>query len=358
MAQSPIQPYAAVHEHPNGPGDARPTALQIIKDEDLTMNWDKDNITILITGGSSGIGVETARALHHTGAKIFITTRDVSKAECVCDDILASSPSSKPIGIIEMDLDSLASVRRGAEKFLKEGGGRLNILINNAGVMAAPKGMTREGFETHIGVNHLAHFLLTKLLLPSLIASSSREFPSRVVNVASMGHWHQNGGIGAPGILEDLLYYEKGEYEPMLAYGRSKHANILHAVGIESRYGSKANPEKPIQAFSLHPGGITTELWRHMGGARVVDEHLSDHRSIWKNIEQGAATSVWCAVAAVWNGREGGRYCEDCGESWPSAYTSTETWVPGTSGYAPWAYDGVAGERLWSVSEEAVREFL
>lgn len=127
MTHQTIEPYASVHAYPQGPGDARPTALQIVKDEDLLMKWSEK--TILITGGSSGIGVETARALHHTGAKIFITARDRAKAEKVRDDVLASSPSKKDIGIICMELDSLASVEAGAEAFLKQTS-KLNILIS------------------------------------------------------------------------------------------------------------------------------------------------------------------------------------------------------------------------------------
>jgi NAD(P)-dependent dehydrogenase (short-subunit alcohol dehydrogenase family) len=340
-----IQPYAEVHANPQGPGDARPTALQIIEDEGLIMKWtDK---TIMITGGSSGIGIETARALHYTGAQIFITTRDLAKAEKVCEDILASSSCKKQIGIIEMELDSLASVTAGVQDFLSQSV-QLSILINNAGVMAAPKGKTVGGFETHMGTNHFSHFLLTKLLLPTLVASSTASFPSRIINVASMGHWHQEGGLGAPGVLDDLSF-DTIPYQPMVAYGRSKHANILHASAIERRYGS--DPLHPVHAFSLHPGGITTELWRHLGSAPHSPE--SEHFKKWKSPEQGAATSVWCAAAKVWDGRAG-RYCEDCGESAPSSYKTRAEWVPGTPGYAPWAYDSGAEQKLWALSEKAI----
>jgi hypothetical protein len=128
----PIAPYASVHISPKGPGDSRPTALQIIKDENLINKW--ANKTVLITGGSSGIGVETARALHATGARIFITTRDMAKAEAVVRNILETSPSTTPIEIIHMELSSLESVRAGAEDFLKRSD-RLNVLVNNAGMV-------------------------------------------------------------------------------------------------------------------------------------------------------------------------------------------------------------------------------
>lgn len=205
-----------------------------------------------------------------------------------------------------------------------------------------------------MGTNHFAHFLLTKLLMPTLIASSMTEAPSRVVNIASMGHWHQEGGLGAPGVLDDLAY-DGTEYNPMAAYGRSKHANILHALGIQIRYGE--DPQRPIYAFSVHPGGITTELWRHLGENAVPDKTAQEHWKIWKNVEQGAATTVWCATSKVLESRPG-VYCEDCGVSRPSEYGSRAEWVPGTPGYAPWAYDADAERQLWQISEEAVIKFV
>jgi NAD(P)-dependent dehydrogenase (short-subunit alcohol dehydrogenase family) len=335
---SRIAPYAAVHKSPKGPGDARPTAMQIIKDENLIGQW--SDKTALITGGSSGIGVETARALHATGARVFITTRDMAKAQAVVKDILSTSPSKVEIEIIHMELGSLASVRVGAAEFLARSN-RLNILINNAGVMASPEGRTKDGFETHFGTNQLSHFLLTKLLLPTLRASSSRAFASRVVNVSSMGHHYAVGGL-TPSALADLDF-SKSPYDPWVAYGRSKLANTLHANQIERLYGS--SPAGAVHAFSLHPGGITTELWRHLDS----NTPESDFGNIWKNAEQGAATTVWCATAAAWEGRSG-RYCEDCAESAPDA----EGAKMGDPGFAPWAYDQAAEERLWEVSEEMV----
>jgi NAD(P)-dependent dehydrogenase (short-subunit alcohol dehydrogenase family) len=312
--------------------------MQIIKDENLIGKW--SDKTAFITGGSSGIGVETARALHATGARVFITTRDVAKAKAVVKDILSASPSKVEIEIIYMELDSLASVRSGAADFLSRSN-RLNILINNAGVMASPKGKTKDGFETHFGTNQLSHFLLTKLLLPTLQASSSRTSASRVVNVSSMGHHYATGGL-TPSALADLDF-SHSPYDKWVAYGRSKLANTLHANQIERVYG--ASPEHAVHAFSLHPGGITTELWRHLDG----NTPENDFGNIWKNAEQGAATTVWCATAAAWEGMRG-RYCEDCAESAPDA----EDGKMGDPGFAPWAYDQAAEERLWEVSEEMV----
>jgi NAD(P)-dependent dehydrogenase (short-subunit alcohol dehydrogenase family) len=336
----PMAPYEVAHKSPQGPGDARPTALQIIADEKLTGKW--TNKSILITGGSSGIGVETARALHTTGARIFITTRDMAKAEKVREDILSTSPSKIPIEIIHMQLDSLASVRAGAADFLSKSS-RLNILINNAGVMASPEGKTQDGFELQMGTNHLSHFLLTKLLLPTLRASSTPAFASRIINVSSMGHHYAVGGLNEEALSD--LNFKKTPYDPWLAYGRSKLANILHANQIERLYGS--DPEHPIHAFSLHPGGITTELWRHLNNQTPE----SNFQASWKSIEQGAATTVWCTSAAVWEGKKGA-YCEDCRESFPDR----EGYQRGDPGYAPWAKDEAAEKGLWEVSETLVDE--
>jgi NAD(P)-dependent dehydrogenase (short-subunit alcohol dehydrogenase family) len=169
--------YHAVHQTPNGPGDARPTAIQIVEDEGLVGKL--SDKTMVVTGCSSGIGVETVRALHKTGATLFATARDLEKLKNVVDEIVASDPSNKaPIHIIEMELSSLASVRKAAEEILAKSNGKVNILVNNAGVMACPEGRTEDGFETQFGVNHLAHFLLFEILKPALLASSTPNFQS------------------------------------------------------------------------------------------------------------------------------------------------------------------------------------
>lgn len=337
-----IAPYADVHRRPQGPGDARPTAMQIVDDENLINKW--QDKTVLITGGGSGIGVETARALHATGAQVFITTRNLAQAKEVCDHIIKTSPSKRPIEVLYMDLSSLTSVRDAAAEFLRRSN-RLNILISNAGVMGAPFGKTADGFEVHFGVNHLSHFLLTQLLLPTLIASSSPSFASRVVNVSSMGHHHSPGGLSDPAVWQNINF-EKTPYDARIAYGRSKTANILHANQIERLYGS--DPNHAVHAFSLHPGGITTNLWRHYGAS--PEENYKN--GIWKSPEQGAATTVWCAVADIWEGKSG-RYCEDCQESFPDPPNRKME----ERGYAPWTRDKKAEERLWAESEKMVEKW-
>ncbi|PYH29646.1 short-chain dehydrogenase [Aspergillus neoniger CBS 115656] len=308
--------YAAAHQSPQGPGDARPTALQIIKDQNLE---DKlSDKTILITGCSSGLGVETARALHITGATLYLTVRDVKKAEANLGD-LAKSPR---VHFLHLELNTLDS---------------LNILIENAGVMACPEGRTIDGFETQIGSNHLAHFLLFYLLKPTLLASSTPEFNSRVVILSSAAHRISSVHL-------DNLSLE-GEYEPWKAYGQSKTAGIWVANEIERQYGAQG-----LHAFSLHPGGINTDLQRHTSQEQQTawsqDETLI---KIFKSPQQGAATTVLAAVAKELEG-QGGKYLEDCQISEPYD-PSNGLWGPG---YASWAYD-VDGERkFWKLSLELV----
>src|ERR1700712_1966197 len=198
-----MSPYAAAHSSPSGPGDSRPTALQIIEDEGL--EGQLVGKVILVTGCSSGIGIETVRALHATGATIFATVRDLAKGQTVVNQILASEPNNKaPIHLIKMELDSFDAINASAKEVLQKTT-TLNILINNAGVMHTPEGRTKDGFETQFGTNHLGHFLLFQLLKSTLLASSTPPFPSRVVSVASFGH-------RASPIRFDDINFEKEKY--------------------------------------------------------------------------------------------------------------------------------------------------
>lgn len=289
---------------------------------------------VLITGCSAGIGVETARAMKATGAHVFATARDLVKGQKALADILEPGK----LDLLLVDLNSLASVRNFTAEFLEKSGGKLNILINNAGVMATPEGRTVDGFEMQFGTNHLAHFLLFQLVKPALLASSTPEFNSRVVNLSSTGHRYTE-------IHFDNLTLE-GEYNPQAAYGQSKVANIYMANEIERRYSRLG-----LHAFSVHPGGIwegsglqkhvphLVEQWSKMPG---VAEHT-------KSQKQGAATTVWAAVAKVWEGK-GGKYLEDCQISPPckEGYTFLDM------GFEKWAYDQKQAERLWKVSNELV----
>ncbi|KAK1055889.1 hypothetical protein LTR74_015322 [Friedmanniomyces endolithicus] len=330
---TPFLPYAAVHKQTNGPGDARPTSLQIIEDSHLVGKLSSK--TILITGCSAGIGVDTARALYETGAQLLLTARDIPKLTKIIDDIVANATHNKSgprPEAIEIHLDSLASVRQGAETVKSKSGGKLNILIANAGVMAAPLGKTADGFESQIGTNHFAHFLLFQLLKPSLLQTAKESGTlSRVITVSSSGH-----------------HKDPSSYNKWLGYGQSKTANVWMANAIHRRYADKG-----LIGLSLHPGAIlTTDLKRHMvpeDYAPFGDMALFEKMS--KSASQGAATTVWAAVSPHFDDiANGGRYLDDVGESGPVP----EGAGVGDGGYAGWAYEAEGEERLWGVSCRAV----
>ncbi|OQN96817.1 hypothetical protein B0A48_17377 [Cryoendolithus antarcticus] len=337
--KSPYQPYASVHQKTNGPGDARPTALQVVKDENA-IGAHRGRV-FLITGTSSGIGVETARALYETGATLYLSARQIPKLEKVVDDIVANGKLEgvpRP-EILEMHLDSLDSVRKAAEEF-KGRSDRLDVLICNAGVMAAPYSTTQDKLETQWGTNHAAHFLLFQLLKPLMLATAAKSGQdARVVTTSSVGHRY--GGVR----LDDINW-EDGSYDKWKAYGQSKTSNIYMANAIDRRYGSKG-----LHATSAHPGGIMTELTRHTSPddwarAGLDMEALAP---VFKSPEQGAATQTWAAIAKHFDGH-GGVYLEDVGE----AGAATETAASIAPGYAGYAYDEEAEEGLWKLSCKVV----
>lgn len=326
----PSTKYAHLHENVTGPGDARPTAQQIITDNALEGKLaDK---TMLITGCSSGIGIETARSLSSTGATLFLAVRNIPKAESALKGILEPGR----VELVEMDMESLASVNAAAEDVRKRCNGRLNVLIGNAGVMAIPElTKTKDGFETQFSVNHLAHFLLFNRLKDLLLKSSTPEFNSRVVMLSSSGH-------RASGIKVGDYGFEKpeNEYSAFIAYGQSKTANIYMANEIERRYGARG-----LHANSLNPGGI------HTGLQAYIPDDVQVHWWKWpgcKSLEQGAATTVVAAVAKDWEG-VGGKFLEDCQE----AEKCTEM-VPTAPGYVPHAFDEALEKQLWADSLKMV----
>ncbi|KAL2828308.1 hypothetical protein BJY01DRAFT_240962 [Aspergillus pseudoustus] len=303
--------YAAVHNSPKGP--------------DQTLEEKLSDKVILITGCSSGLGVETARALYVTGATLFLTVRSVKKAEANLGDIVGSDR----VHLLHLDLNSLESVRSCADEF-KSKSKTLNILIENAGVMACPESRTADGFELQFSSNHLSHFLLFYLLKPVLLASSAPDFNSRVAIVSSSAHRMSSINFNNINL--------EGEYEPWKAYGQSKTASIWTANEIEERYSSQG-----LHAFGLHPCAIQTDLLRHVPGDQKAswdgDEGLVNY---WKSPTQGAATTVWGAVAKELEG-QGGKYLDDCQVAGP--YDPNKgTWGPG---YAPWAFDAGGQMRLW-----------
>lgn len=336
--------YQETFINPRGPGDARPTALQIVEDEGL-IDQLNDKVAF-ITGANQGIGLETARALHATGATVFLGVRDLEKGQQAVNDILSSNSSrggkQEALHLVELSLDSLESVRSAAKAFLAKSPNRLNILILNAGVMAPPLGRTKDGFETQLGVNYLSHFLLFQLLKPALLASSTASFNSRVVALSSMGH--RVGGVR----FDDLNFEAEGSYDPWAAYGQSKTAAIYLIAEVERRYAARG-----LHALAVNPGGISTNLGQYLP-AEYLKQAAEDRESqrYMKSPQQGAATTVWAAISKALEGR-GARFLANCAEQGP-AEPSTSPLSMVDSGYAPWAFDGEKAARLWKASVEMV----
>ncbi|KAH7346014.1 short-chain dehydrogenase/reductase-like protein [Pyrenochaeta sp. MPI-SDFR-AT-0127] len=336
-----VAPYAHLHARPAGPGDARPTALQIIEDESLVDSW-PDRV-IIVTGASSGIGLETARALYATGATVYLAVRSQSKGEKAKASILKNSSAQGQIRILEVSLDDCASVREAVATFLAQSD-RLDILINNAGVTTETFQTTIDGFELQFGTNHLGHFLLTSLLLPTIVKSATPNRASRIINVASASH---NMYADSQIDLTDIDWSKRG-YDPLKAYGAAKTANILHANYLNRLYGS--DPENPVHALSLHPGAIMTALLA--SSSKEAQATFEMYRDFFKSPEQGAATTIWCATAKQLEGK-GGLYCEDCGLAEPAKIIDGER--RRDAGYAPWAQgDYAAEEALWKLSTKLV----
>lgn len=311
------------------PFGMRSTALEVVAGHDLSGK------TALVTGASSGIGVETARALLSAGAEAILAVRDPQKGEAVAHE-LRESTGNRNAHVIELDLSSLESVRKAAEHVLSRWA-HINILVNNAGVMATPFSHTAEGFEMQLGTNHLGHFLFTVRLIPALRAAA----PSRVVVVSSIGHRRSDVHF------EDLNYSSR-PYDKMEAYGQSKTANVLFAVGLTQLYGAEG-----ITASALHPGGILTGLQKFVSEeeARAMGwmDEQGNLNPLFKTIEQGASTSVWAAVGKELEGI-GGLYLENCQEALPVDPNQPYS----GSGYKPYARDPEHAGRLWKVSEELV----
>jgi NAD(P)-dependent dehydrogenase (short-subunit alcohol dehydrogenase family) len=292
---------------------------------------------VLVTGVSAGLGDETARALVAHGAHVVGAARDLDKARAATGHISAL-PQGKNLEFVELDLASLASVRACADALVKAGR-PFDLVIANAGVMACPKGMTADGFETQFGTNHLGHFVLVNSI------ASLMKPGARLVNLSSSGHRYSDVDLDDPN-------FERTTYTEFGAYGRSKTANILFAVEFDRRHRGRG-----VRATAVHPGGIQTELGRYMTAEVLQGLIDSINRSQppgaapfkWKTIPQGAATSVWAGVVAPAE-EVGGRYCEDC---------HVAELVEGSDirgGVRSYALDPEHAKALWAKSEEMTGE--
>jgi len=292
---------------------------------------DLDGKRVLVTGGSGGLGAETARALASRGARVVLTARDLAKGEAAAKAIREST-GNQDIEVEDLELASLESVRAFAERFLARHDA-LHVLVNNAGVMACPFARTQDGFELQFGTNHLGHFLLAGLLAPALL----RGAPARVVSLSSRGHQQ------SPVVFDDVTF-ERRPYDKWAAYGQSKTANVLLAVELERRLGARG-----VHAYAVHPGVILTELSRHMEPEDYdhIRKRAPGGKLQLKTVEAGAATSVYAATAPELEGR-GGLYLEDC-------HVAQVNDAEGAGeGVRSYALDPDAARRLWSVSEELV----
>lgn len=298
--------------------------------DEVLAGKDMAGLTVFITGANSGLGQETARAMAACGAHIIMAGRDSAKLDEAVAAIRAQHPDAS-LDTIICDLGNLASIRACGDEARKRFTA-IDLLINNAGVMACPLMHTADGFEMQFGTNHLGHFALTAELLPLIEAGNAK----RIVNLSSRGHHF------APVDLDDPNFTER-PYDPWQSYGHSKTANILFTVGLEARFAAKG-----IHAYAVHPGGIRTNLGRHMTeemtAALIERVTKSDSGFAWKTIPQGAATSCWAATAPELEGT-GGVYCEDCHVAAVDNQSSE-------GGVRSYALDPAAAERLWTLSEQ------
>src|ERR1700736_2332722 len=299
---------------------------------------------ILVTGVSAGIGVETARSLAVHGAHVVGAARDLTKAETATAQVRTDAAKrGGNFELVELDLANLKSVRACADGLLAKGE-LFDVVIANAGVMATPFGHTAHGFETQFGTNHLGHFVLVNRIAALMGAGS------RLINLSSSGHRYSNVDLDDPN-------FERTPYEPFIAYGRSKTANILFAVAFDERHR-----ERGVRAAAIHPGGIQTELGRYVDPTRLqsIIEQMNQQLAAegkapfqWKTIPQGAATSVWAGVVAPTD-EVGGQYCENCHVGHVVADDVIISAI--SEGVRGYALDSPTAAALWKKSEEMVGE--
>ncbi len=282
-----------------------------------------DGAIAVVTGGYTGVGLETTRALAAAGATVVVPARTPGKAS-------AALAGMDGVELESLDLGDPASIDAFAARFVASGL-PLHMLVNNAGIMATPLVRDARGFESQLATNHIGHFQLTLRLWPAL----RRADGARVVSLSSRGHARSPVDFDDP-------HFERRPYDKWLAYGQSKTANALFALALDAR-----GEAHHVRAFSVHPGAIaTTDLMRSMSEEeRRAAIAAATGVSSFKNEEQGAATSVWCATSAQLDGR-GGVYCEDVdiAEAVPADFA-------GLRGVRPWAADPDLAERLWVLTE-------
>ena len=307
------------------PFGSESTAADVIAGVDLSGK------TAIVTGASSGIGVETARALAGAGAAVTLAVRDTAAGDRVAAEIRAGTGNTS-VSVGALDLSDLTSVAA----FVRAWTGPLDILVDNAGVMAIQElTMSPSGNEMQFATNHLGHFALAVGLHDALADAGS----ARIVSVSSSGH------LRSPVVFDDIDFAFR-DYDPFGAYGQSKTANVLFAVEATRRWADHG-----ITSNALMPGGILTPLQRHLPPdyGKQAEERFRKAGSRLKTVEQGAATSVLLAASPLLDGI-GGRYFEDCNEA-PVVHRRSETTI---AGVAPYALDPANAERLWELSSKLI----
>jgi len=309
--------------------------------DDVLAGMDLSSKRVLVTGGASCIGAETVRAMAAKGAQVIIAARNLDAAGEVKASVVATT-GNENIDVMFLELGSLAKIRASAAEFLARYES-LDILINNAGIMACPHGQTEDGFELQFGSNHIGHFYFTQKLMPALLKAGS----ARVIALSSMAHRM------SPMVFDDIQYQSR-PYEKWQAYGQSKTANILFAVGLNDRYA-----EQGVEAFAVHPGAIATPLGRHLAEKEIqalveanktsANNPEDKEQGGIKTVEQGAATSCYAATAPALAGK-GGVYLEDCGIA-----TQVSDDPNFRGGVRDYALNSADADRLWEITEELIR---
>ena len=302
--------------------------------DEITKGIDISNKIAIVTGGYSGIGLETTRALVTAGAKVIIPAK---RTDIACKNLEGIVPNED---IVEMNLENLNSVKKFTEDF-KENFKKLDLLINNAGIMACPETRIGNGWESQFAVNHIGHFLLTKELMDTMAENDSARF----VSLSSSAH-------SLTGILWDDIHFQNNPYDKWMAYGQSKTASSLIAIEFHRRM-----VDKGVSGFSVHPGGILTPLQRHLQKEEMValgwmDENGSPSemaKNFFKTTSQGASTTLWCATSSSLNGI-GGVFCEDCDIA--KRKNEVDDSLQRYFGVADWAVDTEEASKLWDVTEK------
>lgn len=303
---------------------AKSEPSQILEGKDLSGK------VAIVTGGYSGIGLETTRALVNSGAKVYVPVRSPEKAKDTLNDI-------EGVIVGAMDLSDLNTVKDYASSILASES-KIDLLINNAGIMACPETRVGNNWEAQFAVNHLGHFVLTTGLLPSLLNADT----SRVVCLSSIAHKRSD-------VLWDDIHFENTPYEKWTAYAQAKSANALFARGLDIKYSAQG-----LKALSVHPGGILTPLQRHLPNEEMqalgwtdADGNLSEQAAaMFKSTTQGCTTSLWAATSELF-GEVGGVYCEDCDVSNLADENS-----PPYFDVAPWAASDEGADKLWNITEK------